>query len=143
VRYYNDSIATAPERVIAAIRSFQEPLIVILTGRDKHLPWESAARLLCRRARAVVVSGELAGKAASALRDASQVAGRAPDLLFAASFDDAVQTAVAIAQPGEVVLLSPGGTSYDRFRDFEERGEYFTHLVHEAIARGSVAVGSV
>ncbi|MCL4508171.1 MAG: UDP-N-acetylmuramoyl-L-alanine--D-glutamate ligase, partial [Chloroflexi bacterium] len=42
VRYYNDSIATAPERVIAAIRSFQEPLIVILTGRDKHLPWESA-----------------------------------------------------------------------------------------------------
>ena len=59
VRYYDDSIATAPERLIAALRSFDEPIVLLCGGRDKHLPWEQAAQLIAERVSHVVLFGEM------------------------------------------------------------------------------------
>ncbi len=126
VRWYNDSIATAPERVLAALKSFDEPLVLLLGGRDKKLPWGPLAALVRERVKHVVVFGEAAGLIEQALAAAGLPASR---LTHAARLAQAVQAAAAVAQPGDTVLLSPGGTSYDEFHDFEARGERFRELV--------------
>jgi len=127
--WYNDSIATAPERTMAAIEAFEGPLVLLLGGRDKNLPWDDLAQLIHRRVRAVVLFGEAAGlieKALGAVKkgETLQVISRCNTL------EEAVQAAAKLAQPGDTVLLSPGCTSFDAFKDFEERGEYFRKLVN-------------
>ncbi|MGI6367860.1 MAG: UDP-N-acetylmuramoyl-L-alanine--D-glutamate ligase [Anaerolineae bacterium] len=126
ITFINDSIATAPERAVAALRSIQEPIILLAGGRDKHLPWDVWADWVARRVRCVVAFGECA----PLIREALQHLGeRAPRLVEAMDLADAVENAVTQAQPGDVVLLSPGGTSFDAYRDFEARGQHFRRLV--------------
>jgi len=127
--WYNDSIATAPERTMAAIEAFEGPLVLLLGGRDKNLPWDDLSQLIHQRVRAVVLFGEAAGlieKALGAVKkgETLQVISRCNTL------EEAVQAAAKLAQPGDTVLLSPGCTSFDAFKDFEERGEYFRKLVN-------------
>ena len=129
VRWYNDSIATAPERSMAAIHAFDEPIVLMLGGRDKNLPWDEIAKLIHQRVDHVVVFGEAAElieKAVTASRG-----GRGVDLHRVNDLKDAVLKAADIASAGDVVLLSPGGTSYDAFKDFAERGEFFIKWVQE------------
>ncbi len=126
--WYNDSIATAPERVIAGIQAFDEPLVLLLGGRDKDLPWEKLADLLHRRVDHVVVFGEAAGKILQAIGPV-QPGDRLKTISHQEKLKEAVQAAAKVAEPGNVVLLSPGGTSYDEFKDFEERGEWFRKWV--------------
>ena len=129
--WYNDSIATAPERTIAAIRSFDEPLVLLVGGRDKGLPWDDFARLAHQRVDHLVIFGEAAGKIIEALEVAGSFnAGAAgPTITRCPGLSQAVTAASGIVHPGDVVLLSPGGTSFDEFNDFEERGLCFTQLV--------------
>lgn len=128
--WYNDSIATAPERTIAAIRSFQEPLVLLLGGRDKNLPWESLAELVHERVDHVVIFGEATQKILKALGQTKP--GQRPFTIDCATgLREAIQIAAAVAEPGDIVLLSPGGTSFDEFRDFEERGERFREWVKQ------------
>jgi UDP-N-acetylmuramoylalanine--D-glutamate ligase len=127
--WYNDSIATAPERTMAAIEAFEGPLVLLLGGRDKNLPWDDLSQLIHQRVRAVVLFGEAAGLIERALEavkkgETLQVISRCNTL------EEAVQAAAKLAQPGDTVLLSPGCTSFDAFKDFEERGEYFRKLVN-------------
>ncbi len=122
VAWYNDSIATAPERAMAAIRSFEEPLVLLAGGRDKNLPWEAFAALVRQRVDHLIVFGEAAELIASAVGTGSQ---RPFTLHRCAGLEEAVRQAAAVAEAGDVVLLSPGGTSFDEFRDFAERGEKF------------------
>ena len=136
-RCYNDSIATSPERLLAAIRSFDEPLVVIAGGRDKHLPWETAAEMLSRRAHHVVVTGEAANRIGDAIEAAASRTGRRPSVQRCPTFDEAVLTAVAAARPGDVVLLSPGCASFDQFIDFAARGDRFAALVAAASSVGA------
>ena len=130
VRWYNDSIASAPERTIAAIRSFEEPLVLLLGGRDKNLPWEGLMQLAAERARHAVLFGEAAEKieltANSLTSGMKRVSVTRVDGLH-----QAILKAAEVAQAGDVVLLSPGGTSFDEFKDFEERGERFRAWVQE------------
>lgn len=127
VRWYNDSIATAPERVMAAVRAIRTPLVLLLGGRDKDLPWGELANLLRLRKPKVILFGEAADLIESALRQN----GVDYPLYRASDLQDAVRQADRVAQAGESVLLSPGGTSFDAFRDFEERGEFFRQWVKE------------
>jgi UDP-N-acetylmuramoylalanine--D-glutamate ligase len=126
--WYNDSIATAPERTIAAIQAFEEPLILLLGGRDKNLPWSKLAELAHRRIRHIVVFGEAAEKILQAIGPVKPGEGL-QSIQRQAGLQEAVQAAADLAQPGDVVLLAPGGTSYDQFIDFEERGERFREWV--------------
>jgi UDP-N-acetylmuramoylalanine--D-glutamate ligase len=128
VEWYNDSIASAPERVIAALQSFDEPLLLLLGGRDKKLPWDALARLARQRAKHVVLFGE----AAELIERALQQAGMPRDQVTRVGpLAEAVSVAEARAAAGEVVLLSPGCTSFDEFKDFAERGEQFKKMVRE------------
>ena len=122
IQYVNDSIATAPERSIAALESFEEPIILLAGGRDKDMEWEEWARRVAQRARHVILFGELADQLAEYLEGQVEYS-RATDLA------EAVAIANGLAETGDVVLLSPGGTSYDTYNDFVERGDEFRQLV--------------
>ncbi len=124
VDWYNDSIATAPERAMAAIRSFDEPLVLLAGGRDKDLPWEGFAQLVCERVDHLVLFGEAAAKILLAVQ-AARKHGRPYTWEVCPGLETAVQAAARVAKPGDVVLLAPGGTSFDEFADFVERGERF------------------
>jgi UDP-N-acetylmuramoylalanine--D-glutamate ligase len=128
VLYVDDSIATAPERSIAALRAYEEPLVLVAGGRDKHLPMDDWANLIVKKVKHVVLLGEMSELVARALHTAS--AGYTA-LSWANSMDEAVAQASAVATSGDVVLLSPGGTSYDMYSDFEERGRDFGRAVEE------------
>lgn len=127
VRWINDSIATSPERAVAALRSFDEPIVLLAGGRDKKLPWQEFAALVHRRVKHLILFGEAAELIGRAVAQADPHSGlpvtRCQDLA------EAVQAAAAVAEPGDVVLLSPGGTSFDAYKDFEARGQHFRALV--------------
>jgi UDP-N-acetylmuramoylalanine--D-glutamate ligase len=127
VTYYNDSIATTPERTVAGLRSFKESVVLLLGGRDKHLPLEDLVREASGRCRAVILFGESAGKLAEAF------AGAAIPTIRADSMEEAVSHAHIQAQEGDVVLLSPACTSYDAYENFEKRGEHFRSLVRQMV----------
>ena len=124
--FVNDSIATSPERAIAALRAFEEPVVLLAGGRDKHLPWQEWAEIVGERARVVIAFGEAAPIIEAALQVA---AAQRPALHRVNTLDDAVALAASLVKPGDIVLLSPGGTSFDAFQDFEERGQRFRDLV--------------
>ncbi|MFZ2488309.1 MAG: UDP-N-acetylmuramoyl-L-alanine--D-glutamate ligase [Anaerolineae bacterium] len=126
VRWYNDSIATAPERAAAALRSFDEPIVLLAGGRDKKLPWNELVQLAQNKVRVIVAFGEAADLIARAVVEQS---GAAVPVVRAADLPAAVDAAAQAAQPGDVVLLSPGGTSFDAYKDFAARGEHFRALV--------------
>lgn len=132
VRYYNDSIATSPERLAAALRSFDEPVVLLAGGRDKHLPWQEAARLINHKTRHVILFGEATEIVAGAIenvRGGTTTTGTS--LHRCANLEEAVYLAAQLSRPGDVVLLSPGCTSFDAFRDFAERGQWFKELVRQ------------
>ncbi len=126
VRYYNDSIATAPERTIAALRAFTEPIVLLAGGRDKHLPLAELAALVKERVHTLVLFGEAADLLEAAM---AKVGAPPPTIVRCRNLPEAVPLAAAAARRGDVVLLSPAFTSYDQFRDFEERGRVFKQLV--------------
>ena len=128
--WYNDSIATAPERSIAAINSFQEPLVLLAGGRDKDLPWRDFAKLVQKRIRYLVLFGEAADLIEKNLLAEAGDHQIVPYLKFG-TLKEAVQKTGEIVEDGDVVLLSPGGTSFDEFVDFAERGEQFRKWVLE------------
>ena len=130
VRWYNDSIATAPERTMAAIRAFDEPIVLLLGGRDKDLPWEDLMQLVDKRVDHVVLFGEAAEKIETTARTLG-LRGNGATLTRVGSMREAVLRAAEVAESGDVVLLSPGGTSFDEFKDFAERGERFREWVLE------------
>ncbi len=145
--WVNDSIATAPERVVAALRSFEEPIVLLAGGRDKKLPWEEFAREAAPRVRRVIAFGEAAPLVARVLAPYVGT-GRLEGVEQVADLAEAVARAAAVVQPGEVVLLSPGGTSFDAYRNFEERGQHFRELVralggHEEGQRAPAATAAL
>jgi UDP-N-acetylmuramoylalanine--D-glutamate ligase len=132
VTYVNDSQGTQPDAVIAAVRAFDKPLVLIAGGRSKGLPVEGLAAAVAERVTAAVLMGETADR----LEEAFSAAGLAR-VERAASMRDAVATATAIAREAtpSTVLLSPAAASFDMFRDYEARGAAFKDAV-AAVARG-------
>lgn len=126
VGWYNDSIATAPERVMAALHAFDEPLVLLLGGRDKKLPWEPLAELVQMRVKHTICFGEAGPMIERALASASVPASQRT---LVGSLHAAVNVAAQYAASGEVVLLSPGCTGFDEFQDFAERGAKFREWV--------------
>ncbi|MGH2469398.1 MAG: UDP-N-acetylmuramoyl-L-alanine--D-glutamate ligase, partial [Chloroflexota bacterium] len=130
VAYYNDSIATAPERTLAALAVFERPIVLIAGGRDKHLPVDELAERVCAQVRGAILVGEAASLLEGAFAAAKRRLGVSqPWLRRANDLGLAVELAAEQAREGDVVLLSPACTSYDMFRDFEERGECFVTAV--------------
>jgi len=142
VLYINDSIATAPDRTEAALASFDRPVVLILGGYDKGLPFDGLAESIVRldqegRIRGIVRTGatrETIGRALDAafLRAGGEQPGsgaRRSEDLATAGFEDAVEEARRLARPGDVVLMSPACASFDQFANFAERGRVFCSMV--------------
>jgi UDP-N-acetylmuramoylalanine--D-glutamate ligase len=126
--WYNDSIATTPDRALAAVRSFDGPLVLLLGGRDKDLLWTTFANEAILHARTIILFGEAVPKLAAVF--APILEGKSmPGLHQVEDLERAVAAAAALVQPGDVVLLSPGCTSYDEFSNFEARGDRFREMV--------------
>ena len=121
--WINDSIATSPERTLAALEAVPEPAILLLGGREKALPLENLRAAASERCRAAICFGEAATPFAEAMAGAVETVVRVETL------EEAVAAAAAIAREGDAVLLSPAGTSFDAYPRFEARGEAFAALV--------------
>ncbi len=133
VTWVNDSIATAPERTIAALEAFTQPdrgIVLLAGGRDKHLPWDACAAAIHAHAHHVVLFGEAAGLIQQALlRHADETGRAAVEITRCRDLPQAVTAAAEVARPGDVVLLAPGCTSFDAYPDFAARGAHFRALV--------------
>lgn len=130
--WVNDSIATSPERAIAGLRSFGTDgrLILLAGGKDKNLPWDDFADVVIERVADLIGFGQAGAMIVEKVQARAAMTGsKAPNCAVTQRLDDAVMLAARALTPGAVVLLSPGGTSYDSYRDFEERGEHFRQLV--------------
>ncbi len=123
VHYINDSKATNVNAVWYALESMTRPVVLIAGGRDKGNDYESIKTLVKERSRAVIALGESAG---TVMRELGVLA---PEAIEVASMAEAVATARRLAQPGDVVLLSPACASFDQFKNYEERGDIFRQLV--------------
>ena len=127
VLYVDDSKATNPGSVIAAMRSFERPIVLIAGGKAKGTDFAEMGKVVSSRAKAVVLIGEDAGEIAAVVKRAA--------VERAGSMDEAVAKARALAAPGDVVLLSPGCASFDMFRSAEHRGETFADAVRALESR--------
>jgi UDP-N-acetylmuramoylalanine--D-glutamate ligase len=128
IEFINDSKATTVEATLKAIQSFDKPIILILGGKDKGSDFTKLRLLVKARAKKAVLVGAAKEKIRKAL------AGAVP-LEDAASFDEVVPRAFAAASRGDVVLLAPACTSWDMFRNFEERGRVFKREVRKLAKR--------
>ncbi len=157
VTWINDSIATSPERAVAALRCFQphaQTLILLAGGKDKNLPWDVFADEVIGRVDYLIGFGHAGSMIMEKVQERAQFTKhRAPNSALVQRLDEAVALAGRVAgtssvafaggrtgdakQPDPlptVVLLSPGGTSYDAYRDFEVRGEHFRTLIARWLA---------
>jgi UDP-N-acetylmuramoylalanine--D-glutamate ligase len=123
IRYYNDSKATNVDSVWYALQAFEQPIVMILGGRDKGNDYSRLNELVKEHVRAIVAIGESSAAVENAFRGTVVVKK-------AASMEEAVSTAKFLAEPGDVVLLSPACASFDWFRNYEHRGEVFKELVN-------------
>ena len=122
VGYYNDSKATNVDAAAKAIASFDRGVHLILGGKDKDSDYRTLRPLLAERVRAVYLIGAAAEKIATHLSGAAE-------LRRAGTLANAVEQASRAASPGDTVLLAPACSSFDQFRDYEQRGEQFKQLV--------------
>ena len=128
VRYYNSSIDSSPSRTMAALSAYPKKPILICCGRDKHVPFDELAKAVLTNAKALVLSGEARDKILQAMQDAG--CGNFP-IVVEPEFDKAILAAKQMATEGDIVLLSPACTSFDAFKNFEERGKRFKDLVNQ------------
>lgn len=130
VRYYNDSIASSPSRTIAGLRSFREKVILIAGGYDKHIPFDVLGPEIVSHVKELVLTGDTADRIEAAVQNCSEYRGM-PPITKRSDFQEAVLTAHHLAQPGDVVILSPACASFDRFKNFAQRGEAFKKIINE------------
>lgn len=132
VKFYNDSIASSPSRTMAGLNSFKQKVILIAGGKDKNIPYDSLGPVIADRVKALILIGATGPKIEQALKDEMKKTGKGRDIpiIKCSTYEEVVRTAYEIAKPGDIVILSPASTSFDMFRNFEERGNKFKELVN-------------
>ena len=129
VRFYNSSIDSSPTRTAAALSALPKAPIIILGGSDKNIPFDGLALDVCRKTKAAIVTGESAPKILAEIEKCPIYDKEKHLVKHIPDFDEAVMTAASLAESGDIVLLSPACASFDRFRDFAHRGNYFKEIV--------------
>jgi len=131
VGYYNDSIASSPSRTIAGLKSFEQKVILIAGGKDKGIAFDELGIEINKRVKRLILTGNSAKQIESAVRNAPGHSNI--EIVICDDFNEAVFTASKSAVAGDTVLLSPACTSFDKFRNFEERGNLFKKLIMEQL----------
>lgn len=129
VKYYNDSIASSPSRTIAGLRSFQQKVILMAGGYDKHIPYNVLGPDLVAHVKAMVLTGATAPKIKAAAVNAPGYDEKDLPIYEIEDFSVAFRKTVELAQPGDIVILSPASASFDQFKNFMVRGDTFKQLV--------------
>lgn len=129
VKYYNSSIDSSPTRTAAALSALPKAPVIICGGSDKNIPFDTLAKELCAKARAVVLTGEAAPKILCEIEKCGDYHSDRLTVKHVDDFREAVLCAASLAEEGDIVLLSPACASFDRFKDFAERGNYFKEIV--------------
>jgi UDP-N-acetylmuramoylalanine--D-glutamate ligase len=124
VSYYNDSKATNVDSVWFALQSFKEPIVLFLGGRDKGNDYSRLTELVHKQVKAIIAIGESADIVGQSFKGTTVIKK-------SSSMEEAVDLARFLAQPGDVVLLSPACASFDWFKNYEHRGEVFKQLVNK------------
>lgn len=131
VRYYNDSIASSPTRTIKGMLSlFEQKIILICGGYDKNIPYSPLGPVINEKVKTLILLGATAPKIEKAVKEAKNFSEGNLEILNAKTMEEAVKIAFEIAVSGDIVSLSPASASFDMFRDFEHRGNYFKSLVN-------------
>lgn len=130
VRYYNDAIATSPTRTIAGLDSFDQKVILIAGGYDKHIPYGPLGEPICEKTKVLILCGQTAEKIEEAVKEASTNVGEKPVIYNEETFDACVKKANEISSAGDIVLFSPASASFDQYKNFEEKGRHFKSLVN-------------
>ena len=131
VKWYNDSIGTSPTRTIAGLHSFNEKIVLIAGGYDKHLDYEPLAKPIIDNVSHLILLGQTAEKIYNSV--IRELATEQKDLPITRcnSLEEAVKIAKSVAKPEEVVLLSPASAAFDMFKNFAERGRFFKEIVNK------------
>jgi UDP-N-acetylmuramoylalanine--D-glutamate ligase len=131
-RFFDDSKATTPEAAIAALDSFEEPVVLLAGGYDKHVDLAPLAEAIAGRVKSVVLMGQTAGELERRLRDLIERGSprlKVDRIIVAQSFEQACTAAINQSSPGDAVVLSPGCASYGWFNNYVERGRAFSRAV--------------
>jgi len=128
VRFYNDSIASSPSRTIAGLRSFGEKVILIAGGYDKHIPYDVLGPEICTHVKKLFLCGATAPQIRAAVENCPM---ERPEITDCGKFEAAVLAAAGAAEAGDVVLMSPASASFDEFKNFMVRGDFFKKLIME------------
>ena len=131
VRYYNDSIASSPTRTIAGLKSFPEKVLLIAGGYDKHIPYDVLGPEICAHVKKLFLGGATGPQIQAAVENAPEYRPGCPEIVDCGDFTSAVRAAVAVAQSGDVVLMSPASAAFDQFKNFMVRGDYFKKMIME------------
>ena len=131
VKYYNDSIATSPTRTIAGLKAFNQKLIVLAGGYDKHIPFEPLAPYAVEKIKVLILTGPTADAIEKAIRSDKNFDNCGMKILRSESLEQSVKMAHEIAKEGDIVSLSPACASFDAYPNFEERGNHYKKLVNE------------
>lgn len=136
VKYYNDSIASSPTRLISGTLSlYDRKIILICGGYDKHIPYDPLGPAICERVKTLIVMGATGPKIEEAVRSAKEYKDGAPVIVHAENMEEAVNAAREASQPGDIVSLSPASAAFDLYKNFEERGKHFKELVGQMKSR--------
>lgn len=130
VKYYNNSIASSPTRVIACLNTFPQKQIMIMGGSDKGISFEPMADLVCEKVKLLILMGQTKEKIRDAVMASDKFADSGLEIIIVKDMQEAVETARSKAVSGDIVSLSPACASFDMYRMFEERGNHFKSIVN-------------
>ena len=133
VKYYNDSIASSPSRTIAGLRSFEKKPILIAGGKDKGVSFDELGEEIVTKVKVLFLTGLTARTIEAAVKKAPGYDESVLPVYVIEEFADTIKAAHEYAAEGDVVLLSPACTSFDRFKNFAERGDTFRSIVSELL----------
>ena len=131
VSFYNDSIASSPSRTIAGLRSFSQKIVLIAGGYDKHIPYDVLGPEIVAHVKKLVLTGATAPTIKQAVVHAEEYRPGMPEIMEVTDFYDAIRMAADLAEPGDVVMLSPASASFDHFQNFMVRGNAYKKTVME------------
>lgn len=134
VRYYNDSIASSPTRTACGMLSlFDEKIILICGGYDKKIPYEPLGPVIVNKVKVLILMGDTGAKIEAAVKASDDYAEDALIIVYAENMEEAVSLARKHSESGDIVALSPASASFDKYRDFEQRGDHFISIVNELV----------
>ena len=131
VKWYNDSIASSPTRTIAGLKSFNENIVLIAGGYDKHLDYQPLAKPILEKVSSLILLGQTSNKIYNAINYEIKNSQKNIQIFKVENLEEAVDKASQISNKGDVVLLSPASASFDMFKNFEERGNIFKRIVNK------------